>query len=171
MSFLDEVRAHRAALSTISRELAASKVHVEAPWPGDVSAVNLMLRAPMEHIGASDLDVFVEMFDGDEKIRGLPAGARPAHTRAAVWFDQVVEGLCVFAADEQQVQNRALALHGVAVAVTEVCAHRNGIVLTPEDDARALAVAAGLGRLLMPSATCSGAVLDEARHAVFGPLS
>ncbi len=137
MTFLRRVQAFAAGAERPAHELDRDAVHVEHPWPGDVSALNLMLRAPMAHIGAEHLDVFVEMFDGDEKVRGLAQGGRPARTRAPVWFDQIVEGLCVFAADEPQVQNRALALHGAAVAVAEVYAQCHTIGLAPDDDGRA----------------------------------
>ena len=125
----EDLHGARALLDTVWPVLGAAGVTpgvlnreelpIDDPWDPGVSELNLLLRPFMERAGLDDLDVFVELWDGDEKIRGLPDDnkGRPAH-RPALWFDTVVEGLCIFAAEEQAVTDleRCLASASAAVA-------------------------------------------------------
>jgi len=95
MSLHDRVR----SLGAKGGSFGIGSLDVPADYSGDIGEINWLLRDPMAHAGLDVLDVYIELYEDGEKIRGLPdAAERPAHN-PALWFVEIVEGLCIFGAD------------------------------------------------------------------------
>lgn len=128
------------------------QLELPAELEGTVSEVNLLLREPMAHVGLEHLDVFVEMFDGEEKVRGLPDEVltRPAFA-PAMWFVEITEGLAIFGAEEVQSCVPSALVPGVALAVTAAFAAAHGLDASSEVELRIGALTLGFGALLTAS--------------------
>lgn len=110
--------------------LSPEELPIDDPWDPGVSELNLLARPFMERAGLDALDVFVELWDGDEKLRGLPDDnkGRPPH-RPAMWFDSAVEGLCIFAAEEAAVREVRPTVASAAAAVAAAFLDQRGVDL------------------------------------------
>ncbi len=158
------------AAGVLNRE----ELPLDDPWDPGVSELNLLVRPFMERAGLDDLDVFVELWDGDEKLRGLPDDnkGRPAH-RPALWFDSVVEGLCIFAAEEAAVRQRDATIASAAAAVASAFLdqRRVDVGLVEDDELGSAwdvsAVALGFVAAQLPTPTVLSA---EAALAVAGQV-
>lgn len=158
---LDEANAPRGRL------LQLEELPLDNPWDPGVSELNLLARPFLELADLDDLDVFVELWEGDEKLRGLPdtRNTRPGH-RPAVWFDTIDEGLCILGAEAGAVGDARRCISDMAHAVARAFWAARGVALPfPDREAEladVTAVRLGFGALMVahPAVLSSHALLE-----------
>jgi len=170
LSLAEVIRAELAPHAPLlTRLVVKEELPLDNPWDPGVSEVNLLLRAIMSAVGLAALDVFVELFDGDEKLRGLADTdkKRPPH-QPAVWFDTLDDGLCYFGAEAGAIDDAHACVAACAEAVAEAAWAAweldGDLPKEPKERARyadVTAVELGIGLLLLPRppALSPGAVL------------
>ena len=97
---------------------ARAELNLPPDFDADVASLNLLLREPMAHVGLEDNDIFVELFDGEHKLRGLDdeVNTRPLHN-PVMWFVECTHGLAIFGADATAGEDVDALLHDLAHAV------------------------------------------------------
>lgn len=96
--------------------------HFPDRWTPDVFGVRRLARRLLLYAGLGDLDVSVEIFEGDHEplfdTDGRASGSR--HHGAAAWFAGIQNGVCVFGVEVDQLED--------ALSVTAAMAHETAHV-------------------------------------------
>ena len=134
---------------------AFSLAQLERPaaFGPDVAELNLLARAPLAHVGLGSLDVFVELWNDEDKIHGLAGDdKRRPFSNPPLWFDSLFDGLCILGAEESALHDARAVIDALAFVTADafVEVHQHSAVSSDAERLK-LVRALGLAALLRPT--------------------